>query len=150
MHPNVVVSDAGIDDVIADLFQHRRIAVLGIKTEGQADQAAFYVPKACVEQGLDVVPVPVYYPEVTTILGRPVFRRLVDVTPPASMVNVFRRAKDLPAHLEDILAAKPRSVWLQQGIKDAAFAEKVAAAGIKVVQDRCLMVELRKRAETLR
>jgi predicted CoA-binding protein len=61
------------------------------------------------------------------------------------MINVFRRSKDLAAHLEDILAAKPKSVWLQQGIKDAAFAEKLAAAGIKVVQDRCLMVELRSR-----
>jgi len=92
------------------------------------------------------VPVPVYYPEATEILGRPVVRRLADVSPPADMINVFRRSRDLAAHLEDILAASPKSVWLQQGIKDAAFAEKLAAAGIKVVQDRCLMVELRSRS----
>ena len=142
MHPNVVDSADGI----GELLQHtKRIAVLGIKTEAQADQAAFYVPKYCVDAGFDVVPVPVYYPEATEILGRPVVRRLQDVSPPADMINVFRRAKDLAAHLEDILAAKPKSVWLQQGIKDAAFAEKLAAAGIKVVQDRCLMVELRTR-----
>ncbi len=142
MHPNVVVSAEGIT---ALLKETKRIAVLGIKTEAQSDQPAFYVPKYCVDAGFDVVPVPVYYPEATEILGRPVVRRLADVSPPADMINVFRRSKDLAAHLEDILAAKPNSVWLQQGIKDATFAEKLAAAGIKVVQDRCLMVELRSR-----
>ena len=143
MHPNVVVSAEGISELLKET---KRIAVLGIKTEAQADQAAFYVPKYCVDAGFDVVPVPVYYPEAIEILGRPVVRRLSDVSPPADMINVFRRSKDLAAHVDDILAAKPKSVWLQQGIKDAAFAEKLAAAGIKVVQDRCLMVELRSRA----
>ena len=142
MHPNVVVSAEGITELLKET---KRIAVLGIKTEAQSDQPAFYVPKYCVDAGFDVVPVPVYYPEATEILGRPVVRRLADVSPPADMINVFRRSKDLAAHVEDILAAKPKSVWLQQGIKDAAFAEKLAAAGIKVVQDRCLMVELRRR-----
>lgn len=142
MHPNVVVSAEGISELLQET---KRIAVLGIKTEAQADQAAFYVPKYCVDAGFDVVPVPVYYPEAIEILGRPVVRRLEDVSPPADMINVFRRSKDLAAHVDDILAAKPKSVWLQQGIKDAAFAEKLAAAGIKVVQDRCLMVELRSR-----
>jgi len=143
MHPNVVVSAEGISELLKET---KRIAVLGIKTEAQADQPAFYVPKYCVDAGFDVVPVPVYYPEATEILGRPVVRRLADVSPPADMINVFRRSRDLAAHLEDILAASPKSVWLQQGIKDAAFAEKLAAAGIKVVQDRCLMVELRSRS----
>lgn len=130
MHPNVIDSTEAIGELLAAT---KRIAVLGIKTEAQADQPAFYVPKYCVDAGLDVVPVPVYYPDATSILGRPVVRRLADVVPPADMINVFRRSKDLPAHLDDILAAKPKSVWLQQGIKDAAFAEKLASAGIKVV-----------------
>ncbi|MBS2017208.1 MAG: CoA-binding protein [Deltaproteobacteria bacterium] len=137
-----------VDDfeaITALLSRTRRIAVLGIKTEAQADQAAFYVPKACQEMGLTVVPVPVYYPEATEILGEKVFRKLADVPPPIDMVNVFRRSKDLAGHLDDVLAARPASVWLQQGIRDAAFAEKLSAAGITVVMDRCLMVELRLR-----
>jgi len=89
--------------------------------------------------------VPVYYPEATEILGRPVYRKLVDVPGQIDLVNVFRRSRDLAAHLEDILAAKPRAVWLQSGIKDDAFAQKLDAAGISVVQDHCLMVELRAR-----
>jgi uncharacterized protein len=133
------------DAITALLERTKRIAVLGMKTEAQDDQAAFYVPKYLVEMGYDVVPVPVYYPETTSILGREVFRRVADVPPPIDMVNVFRRSKDLDAHLDDLLTAKPASVWLQQGIKNDAFAQRLAAAGITVVQDRCLMVELRLR-----
>jgi predicted CoA-binding protein len=140
---NVLESAADITELLAHT---KRIAVLGIKTEAQADQASFYVPKWLVDHGYDVVPVPVYYPEATSILGRPVVRELATISPGVDMVNVFRRSKDLAAHLDDILKAKPKSVWLQQGIKDAGFAEQLGKAGIKVVQDRCLMVELRQRA----
>ena len=142
-----------IDDTqaITDLLAStRRIAVLGIKTEEQADQPAFYVPKYLVEMGYDVVPVPVYYPEATTILGRPVYRSVAEVPQPIDMVNVFRRSRDLPAHVADLIAAKPKSVWLQQGIKDEGFSKRLVEAGIVVVQDRCLMVELRVRAALAR
>ena len=141
MHPLVSNDPAVITAVLAAT---RRIAVLGIKTEAQAGQPAFDVPAYVARAGYDIVPVPVYYPEVTSILGRPVVRRIADAAP-IDMVNVFRRSRDLAPHLDDILAAKPKSVWLQQGIRDDAFAEALAAAGISVVQDRCLMVELRVR-----
>ena len=123
----------------------RRVAVLGIKTEAQGEQPAFYVARYLADAGLDVVPVPVYYPDATTILGRPVFRRLADVPAPAiDLVDVFRRPQDLPPHLDDILAARPRGVWLQSGIRHEVVAERLARAGIAVVQDRCLMVEHRR------
>jgi predicted CoA-binding protein len=59
------------------------------------------------------------------------------------MVNVFRRPNDIPKHTDEMLAAKPRSVWFQLGIRNDEVAETLAKAGIKVVQDRCLMVEHR-------
>lgn len=124
----------------------RRIAVLGIKTERQAEKPAFYVPEYMLRQGYDIVPVPVYYPEVTTILGRPVYRRVQDVPGPIDMVNVFRRPEHIPPHVPDILGAKPRVVWLQLGISHDAVAEALAHAGIEVVQDRCLLVEHRRLA----
>ena len=108
-------------------------------------QPAFYVPSFLVERGYDVVPVPVYYPDVTEILGQKVYRKLVDVPGDIDMVDVFRRPADLAGHLDDILAKKPKSVWLQQGIRNDAFAEKLSAAGITVVQDHCLMVDIRMR-----
>ena len=122
----------------------RRVVVLGIKTEQQADQPAYYVPRYLVSAGVEVVPVPVYYPEATQILGVPVVRRLADVPGPVELVDVFRRAKDLPAHMEDLLLLRPGLVWLQQGISHDLFAEKLAAEGIDVVQDRCLMVDHRR------
>lgn len=121
----------------------RRVAVLGMKTEKQAGQPAFYVPKYLHDRGLEVVPVPVYYPDVTEILGLPVYRRVRDVPGTIDLVNVFRRSEDVGAHLEDLLAARPACVWLQSGIRDDATAEALARAGIRVVQDRCLMVEHR-------
>src|SRR5258706_10436151 len=93
------------------------------------------------EAGYDIIPVPVYYPDVTEILGKPVFRKLADIGRPIDMVNVFRRPKDIPPHVDDILAAKPKSVWFQLGIRNDEAAQRLAEAGIKVVQDRCLMVE---------
>lgn len=149
MHP-LVIDD--FDSITKLLEGVRRIAVLGIKTEAQADQPAFYVPQFLNAMRFDVVPVPVYYPDATTILGRPVYRKVaeVPVPPPIDLVNVFRRSKDLGPHLDDLLAARPRGVWLQQQIRDDLFANKLAEAGITVVQDRCLMVELRLREALLK
>ena len=132
------------DDVARIVREHRRIAVLGIKTEAQRDQPAFYVPEYMARAGYDIVPVPVYYPEATEILGRPVYRAVSAVPAPVEMVNVFRRPRDIPPHVEDILAARPRAVWLQLGIRHDEAAETLAKAGILVVQDRCLLVEHRR------
>jgi predicted CoA-binding protein len=131
-------------DICSLLATVRRVAVLGMKTEAQADQAAFYVPEYLARAGLEVIPVPVYYPEVKRILGRPVYRRLVDVPGEIDLVDVFRRPADLMPHLEDLLAKRPRIVWLQLGISHEEFAQRLTAAGITVVQDRCLMVDHRR------
>jgi predicted CoA-binding protein len=128
------------------LGQTRRIAVLGIKTEAQAEQPAFYVPQYLASAGFEIVPVPVYYPEVTRILGRPVYRRLADVPAAIDLVDVFRRPQDLAAHVDDILAAKPKGVWLQLGIRHDQIAARLRSAGIAVIQDRCLMAEHRRLA----
>jgi predicted CoA-binding protein len=120
-----------------DLFaQTKRIAVLGIKTEAQADQPSVYVPKYMQDAGFEIVPVPVYYPEATVILGEKVYRKLADIPGEIDMVDVFRRSPDVAGHIEDIVAKKPKSVWLQLGIRNDAAAEIFAKAGIKFVQDR--------------
>ena len=131
-------------ELAAILAETKRIAVLGIKTEAQAGQAAFYVPHYMAEAGYEIVPVPVYYPDVFEILGEPVYRKLAEIPEPVDMVNVFRRPRDIPPHLPDILAAQPRVVWMQLGISHDEVAEALARAGIKVVQDRCLMVDHRR------
>lgn len=122
--------------------------MLGIKTEAQADQPSFAVPKYLQNAGFEIVPVPVYYPEATEILGQKVFRKLVDIPGEIDLVDVFRKPSDLAAHEADILAlsarlAKKPIVWLQLGIRDDAFAARLESAGIEVVQDRCIMVDHR-------
>lgn len=139
-HENIIDDNRSIRDLLANT---KRIAVLGIKTEAQAGQPAFYVPQYMQRAGFEIIPVPVYYPETTEILGAKVYRRLVDVPGEIDLVNVFRRPSDIPPHIEDILAKKPKAVWFQSGIINNQAAEILAAAGIKVVQDRCLMVEHR-------
>jgi predicted CoA-binding protein len=137
---NLLDEMAAIRDVIV---QSKRIAVLGIKTEKQSSQPAFYVPKYLDSVGFEVIPVPVYYPDVTEILGKKVYRRLVDVPGEIDLVDVFRRSHDINGHVDDLLAKRPKAVWFQSGIRNGAVAEQLARAGIKVVQDRCLMVEHR-------
>jgi len=137
---NLIDSPSDIRNLIR---QTQRVAVLGIKTEAQADQPAFYVPKYLVTAGFEVMPVPVYYPDVMEILGKRVHRRLMEIPGNIDLVDVFRRSQDIDGHVEDILAKKPTAVWFQSGIRNDAAAETLAKAGIKVVQDRCLMVEHR-------
>lgn len=137
---NLLSTDAELKQL---LLETKRIAVLGIKPETQGMQPAFYVPAYMQNAGFEILPVPVYYPEVTEILGEKVCRDLRDVPGEIDMVNVFRRPHDIPKHTDEILASKPKSVWIQLGLRNDEVAEILAEAGIKVVQDLCLMVEHR-------
>jgi predicted CoA-binding protein len=133
------------DDRILDLLAAtRRIAVLGIKTERQSYQPAFSVPRLMQAAGYHIVPVPVYFPDATEILGERVYRTVSEIPGEIDMVNVFRRPRDIPRHVPDLLAKRPRSVWFQLGIRNDRAAEELARAGILVVQDRCLAIEHRR------
>jgi uncharacterized protein len=138
---NLIVDPAGIAQVLRGA---RRVAVLGIKTEQKAGQPAFYVPEYMQRVGYTIVPVPVYYPQVESILGEPVYRSVAAIPDPVDLVVVFRRSVDVPPHVEDLLAAAPGAVWLQSGIRNDQAAQRLAEDGIKVVQDRCAMVEHRR------
>jgi predicted CoA-binding protein len=138
---NLVEDNAGIRDVLRDA---RRVAVLGIKTEAQAGQPAFYVSEYLQRAGYEIIPVPVYYPDATSILGQPVYRRVADIPGPVDLVVVFRRSQDVPPHVDDLLAASPKAVWMQSGIRNEDAARRLAEAGIRVVQDRCAMIDHRR------
>jgi hypothetical protein len=135
---NLLRTDEQISEVLRDT---KRIAVIGIKTE--SFQPAFYVPNYMKNAGFEIIPVPVYYPDATEILGEKVYRRLTDIPGEIDLVNIFRRSADVAKHTEEILAKRPKAVWMQSGIYNAEVAETLARAGIKVVQNLCLMVEHR-------
>ncbi len=141
MRGTLIHDHRGIDRLFQGL---RRIAVLGIKPDTRAAEPAHVIPAYMQRMGYEIVPVPVYYPEVAGILGKPVCRAVSAIPGRVDMVDVFRKSGDLPPHLADLLQARPRTVWLQTGIRDDGFAESLLRAGINVVQDQCLMVEHRR------
>ena len=119
----------------------RTIAVLGIK-DGESDDA-YRVPLYLQRAGFRILPVS---PKLERVLGERAVPRLADLAEPADLIDVFRASANIPAHTDEILALpwRPRGVWLQQGIRDDASAARLEAAGIGVVQDRCLMVDHRR------
>ncbi|HET6580164.1 MAG TPA: CoA-binding protein [Gemmatimonadales bacterium] len=116
----------------------RRIAVVGLspKPERPSYGVAAYLQRA----GYTIIPV---RPTGSVILGEPVQPSLAAAaaTGPIDIVNIFRRSEFVPALLDDLLAVRPRLVWMQVGVQDDATAGKLEAEGIAVVMDRCLAVE---------
>ncbi len=136
-----LIEDA--EGIRRSLRDSRRLAILGIKPEDHSFQPAHYVPRDLQRRGWEIIPVPVYYPDVSQILGQPVYRKLIDIPDSIDMVIVFRRPHDIPPHVPDIIAKKPKYAWFQLGIRNEKAAAELAAADIKVIQDRCAMVEAR-------
>lgn len=125
------------------LQETRSIAVLGIKPESRQDQPAFYVPRYLQNAGYKIYPVPVYFPEVTQILGEPVHRSLLTL-PEADLALIFRRPADIAAHLPELLTMRFKTVWMQSGITQPEVAQILAESGTGVVQNHCMMVEHRR------
>jgi predicted CoA-binding protein len=130
------------DAELAELLRAvTRIAVVGIKDDPQQD--AHRVPRYLQQHGYRILPVS---PKCREVLGEPCAATLAGLREPPDLVNLFRAPQHVAAHVDEILALRPppRAVWLQLGIRDDASAERLAAAGIQVVQDRCLMVDHRR------
>ncbi|HEY8156317.1 MAG TPA: CoA-binding protein [Myxococcota bacterium] len=136
-------SDAELRELLRRV---RSIAVLGVK-DGAGDDA-FRVPRYMQEHGYRIVPI---NPKLASVLGERALASLAELEGGVDLVNVFRAPQHLPAHVDEILALSPRplAVWLQLGITHAAAAARLEAAGIAVVQDRCLMVEHRRLQKSL-
>jgi len=119
----------------------RTIAVLGMKA--QAEEDAYRVPLYLQQHGYRIVPV---NPKLREVLHEPASATLAQVSVPVDLVDVFRASNHLPAHVDEILAMRPRPsvVWFQLGIRNDASASKLEAAGIRVVQDRCIMLDHRR------
>ena len=94
-----------------------------------------------MNNGFKVIPV---NPSADEILGQKAYKRLSDVPGPVDIVDVFRPSEDVPNYVEDVIEKKPKVFWEQLGIHNLEAEEKIAAAGIKIVYDRCMKVELRK------
>lgn len=128
------------EDTREFLTGSRTIAVLGATPN--PDKAGFYIPQRMHAKGYRIVPVnPTYAGQ--TLWGERVRASLGEVDEPVDILNVFRRSETLEGHLEEVLALRPRLVWLQSGIRNERFGGALEAAGIPVVQDACLAVSHR-------
>ena len=116
----------------------RRIAVVGLSPKPQRPShgVASYLQRA----GYIIIPV---RPTGSIILGEPVQPdlRAAGATGAIDIVNVFRRSEFVPALLDDLLAVRPRLVWMQVGVRHEPTARRLEDEGIAVVMDRCLAVE---------
>ena len=117
------------------------VVVIGIRDDPSA--AGFYVPEYLHDVGYRVLGV---NPRLAgqTLFGEPVRASLGEVTEPYDLVDVFRRADQLPLHVDELIAAHPKVVWFQLGIRNDDVASQLEAAGIEVVQDRCTLADHRR------
>jgi predicted CoA-binding protein len=131
-------SDAELREILSGT---RTIAVVGIKDRPEED--ANRVPRYLQEHGYRIVPVT---PKAGSVLGERAYARLADLPAPVDLVDLFRAPEHIPGHVEEILALpwRPAAVWMQLGIHHDAAAARLRAAGIRVIQDRCIMVEHRR------
>lgn len=119
------------------LQEAKTIAVLGASSS--PDKAGFYIPERMQHKGYRVIPInPMLAGQV--LWDESVRANLGEVSEPIDILNVFRRPEALDQHLAEIMALKPKLVWLQLGIRNQAFADQLEAAGIPVVQDLCIAV----------
>jgi predicted CoA-binding protein len=130
---NIIATD---DAIRAILKPAMRIAVIGLKDSGPSFDVARYMQA----QGHTIIPVSPKLPEV---LGERAYKSLPEVPGRIDLVDVFRASQRIMPHAEEALAlsARPAVFWMQLGISNIEAAALLARAGIKVVQDRCLMVE---------
>ncbi|MBK7769253.1 MAG: CoA-binding protein [bacterium] len=126
--------DETVRRVLADM---RRVAVVGLSA--RPDRASYGVTRFMVGRGLEVVGVNPALQE--DVLGLPIVAELDDVPGPVDVVDVFRRSDAVPGIVDQAIAIGARAIWLQEGVVHEEAAARARAAGLTVIQDRCLYKE---------
>jgi predicted CoA-binding protein len=128
-------------DVVAQILRGAKtIPVVGLSSNPM--RASHGVAEYLKSAGYRIIPV---NPNETEVLGEKAYARLEDVLEPVDIVDVFRRAEEVPAVAESAIGIGAKVLWMQLGIENAEAAEKALAAGLVVVEDSCLMVEHKRR-----
>ncbi len=135
----------GGDAILELLKKYKTIAVVGLSSNPM--RPSFGVTEYMQSAGYRIIPV---NPNETEVLGEKSYARLEDVTEKVEIVNVFRRAEEVPPVVESAIRIGAKVVWMQQGVENEAAAEKAWAAGLVVVEDACILVEHRRRAGELK
>jgi uncharacterized protein len=132
---------AGAETSVELLKKYKTIAVVGLSSNPL--RPSFAVTEYMQEAGYRIIPV---NPHETEVLGEKSYARLEDVPEKIDIVNIFRRAEDVPPVAESAIRIGAKVVWMQLGIENEAAAKKARAAGLVVVEDACILIEHRKMA----
>jgi len=134
--------DPDIERTIRDVLgSFRRIAVVGVSDKPW--RPSYRIARYLLEQGYEVLPV---NPGLKEFLGRRCYPDLAAAPGPVEVVDIFRRPEHIPGIVEAAIAAGARAVWMQSGLRDDSSAARARQAGLRVVMDRCIMVEHRRLA----
>jgi predicted CoA-binding protein len=130
------------DPITEILKSCKTIAVVGLSANPA--RPSYGVTEYMQDAGYRIIPV---NPNETEVLGEKSYARLEDVPEKIDIVDVFRRAEEVPPVVDSAIRVGARVVWLQQGIAHEAAAEKARAAGLTVIEDSCILVEHRRRLQ---
>ena len=136
------IGERGDVDPITKIFgESKTIAVVGVSSNPM--RPSFGVTEYMQGEGYRIIPV---NPNEAEVLGEKSYARLEDVPEKIDIVNIFRRAANVPPVVESAVRIGAKVVWMQHGIENEAAAEKARAAGLVVIEDECILVEHRRRA----
>jgi predicted CoA-binding protein len=138
-------TNAGADAILELLKQYKTIAVVGLSSNPM--RPSYDVTEYMQAAGYRIIPV---NPNERKVLGEKSYARLEEVPEKIEIVNVFRRAEEVPAVVESAIRVGAKVVWMQQGVENEEAAEKARAAGLMVIEDACILVEHRRRARELK
>ena len=127
------------EELMKVLKESKTIAVVGCSRDPEKE--AHRIPKYLKEHGYRIIPV---NPFADKILGERVYKRLSDIKEPVDVIDVFRPSEECLDVVKEAIKIKPKVIWMQLGIKNKEAAELAKENGIKVVMDRCMMVEHRR------
>jgi predicted CoA-binding protein len=131
----------GADAILELLKNYKTIAVVGLSSHPM--RPSHGVTEYMQSAGYRIIPI---NPNETEVLGEKSYARLEDVPEKIDIVNVFRRAEEVPPVVESAIRIGAKAVWMQLGIENEEAAEKARAAGLVVIEDACILVEHRRRA----
>jgi len=136
---------AGADAILELLKNYKTIAVVGLSSNPM--RPSYDVTEYMQAAGYRIIPV---NPNEREVLGEKSYARLEEVREKIEIVNVFRRAEDVPPVVESAIRIGAKVVWMQSGVENEEAAEKARAAGLVVIEDACILVEHRRRVGELK
>lgn len=128
------------DDTLRELLKGaKKIAVVGASDKPWRD--SHRIALFLQQRGYEVLPV---NPKYQSVIGIRCYPDLSSLPGPVDIVDVFRRSEAVPSIVDEAAAARAKALWLQQGVIHEEAARKAERLGMRVVMDRCILVDHRR------